>query len=345
MARIGSSRTALEVCLRLAAPAVIAANMLMPDVHSQALAFTPVFDVPLQGAVGTAATTRASSLLRAGRLRRAASAGARSVEVQTTALVARILGALGLCAVVRCDAARRASHHAGRRRSARVSTASRGRSRPLVARGAGVEEDVPRPDVPGLDDMNQVVHVVTEPKSTEVSMSHTEGADMLMQQSCGTILGLMAQDGWEVNCLDEAAGLFEVFLPSVKYPFPMGSISIPQPRFLATVRDSIGDDGEYHERLIGDLVLQNGKDILKFQPKLWGPTFAISAAGWARCRVGREGGAVRMVADVELGMKVPKVPGLSRIMEFFVKNYANQSTKDCTVALAKGADIMVENKK
>jgi len=199
------------------------------------------------------------------------------------------------------------------------------------------DQQFPQPDVPGLANANLVVKVSTEPKQTVAEASRQPGAELLMEQPCGTILGLMAQDGWEVKCVDEARGEFELKLPSVRYEFPMGVVSIPQPRFTCSVRDSIRHSGPYRERLEGDLVLQNGEGLLTVEPRFLGK-ISISAAGWARCRVGQEGDAVQMVAEVELGLQIPKVPGLTSIMDYFVNAYANTSTQDCTRALAKGAD-------
>ena len=78
----------------------------------------------------------------------------------------------------------------------------------------------------------------------------------------GRILAAMAQDGWEVNEL-EGKDLFEVLLPSVEYELPGGGmVSMPAPRFVSTVRDNV-TEGPWNERMMGDLVLQNGEDILR----------------------------------------------------------------------------------
>lgn len=192
---------------------------------------------------------------------------------------------------------------------------------------------------PGMEDANLVVAVTTDPKMTSAA-SKQAGVELLMRQPSATILGLMAQDGWQVNEVDVEAGVFEVLMPAVEYDMPLGTVSIVPPLFRCDVRDSAAKDGTYQERLIGDLVLENGDGLLSVELNmgLFSRTFSISAAGWARCWLGGEGDEVRMKADVEIGLQVPKVPGLTQVMEFFVRTYANNSTKDCTVALAKGAD-------
>lgn len=192
------------------------------------------------------------------------------------------------------------------------------------------------PQAPGMESKNLVVEVSIDPQFVEPN-SQRAGADHLMKQSSSTILGRMARDGWEVIPLDESKGIFEVILPAVKYEMPLGTVSIPAPHFLCTVYNSTAQDDDYQERLIGDLVLQNGQDLLNVDLRFFSH-FSISASGWARCNVGREGDSVRFSSRVQVGMQVPKVPGLTSIMEFFVKTYASQSTNDCCRALAKGSD-------
>mmetsp|Transcript_31575 Transcript_31575/g.87068 ORF Transcript_31575/g.87068 Transcript_31575/m.87068 type:complete len:463 (+) Transcript_31575:19-1407(+) len=197
------------------------------------------------------------------------------------------------------------------------------------------------PHVPGLSEATFIVSVTTDPKSAKAPVAGREGVDRLMATSHGTILGAMAQYEWEVRPLDIDKSLFEIKLPSVHYDLPVATVSIPAPLFHATVHDSFlrKSDTDYKERLIGNLVLQNGEDILTVELKFpFNRTFTISAAGWARARVGREGDCVRTLADVEIGLRLPKVPGLSSVMDFFVKSYGNQSTMDCAVALAKEVD-------
>merc|ERR1719410_2528042 len=89
------------------------------------------------------------------------------------------------------------------------------------------------------------------------------------------------------------------------------------------------------------MVLQNGEDLITVELRFgfgMKKTFAISAAGWSRSKVGWEGNSVMVSNVVEIGLQLPKVPGLSSIMEFFVKSYGSDSTNSCAVALAQGAD-------
>jgi len=161
-----------------------------------------------------------------------------------------------------------------------------------------------------------------------------------MSRTGGDILATMAQDGWEVTPVDIAKGIFELALPSVRYEVPGGTVvSIPAPRFLTTVYDSYQRTDDMDERLIGDLVLTNGKDILKVEVGFpFYKSFSVSAAGWARSRVGSKDGLVSISNFVEIGMQVPKFPGLTPIMQFFVRSYGNDSTQQCAQGLAKGAD-------
>lgn len=206
--------------------------------------------------------------------------------------------------------------------------------------------------------MSEANIVVSEstPNKLSTPASGSTGVDLLMAQDCGKIIPAMAQSGWVVKTRDESKGQFDMYLPSVDYRFPMGSVEIPAPHFLVTVRDSDAwmehkaavsaalDAKEQlpeppEERLIGSMVLQNGKDI--FKVKLGFPlntTLSVSAAGLAYARVGRSGDAVYLGSDVDIGMRLPGLPGLTKIMQLFVKNYAAQSVQDCANALSGAAD-------
>lgn len=203
----------------------------------------------------------------------------------------------------------------------------------------------PPPEVPGLDDANLVVRVKIEPKRVEAVETQREGVARLMAEPGGNILALMAQDGWEVKQLDPITGTYELSLPSVRYQFALGVVSIPSPRFVATVRDTFTMAGSYEERLQGDLVLQNGQDILTVDVGFpFKSTFSVSAAGWTRCCIGSDGEFIGVSNDIVLGLKVPRVPGLESAMELFVKSYGGESTLEVARALARGADnLPVEN--
>jgi len=201
-----------------------------------------------------------------------------------------------------------------------------------------VEQEMELSEVPGMDKVNLVVSVETDPQMDEPE-SKEKGVQLLLAQSGGDILQAMAQDDWKVNPVDPAQGVHEMFLPPVNYNLGMGSVSIPAPRFIATIQDSDDVSGDLHERLVGNLVLQNGEGILTVELGFPISTkLSLSAAGSARARVGRCGDAVYLQAAVDIGLKLPQVPGLQKIMQIFVKTYANQSVKDCARALAGGAD-------
>jgi hypothetical protein len=206
-------------------------------------------------------------------------------------------------------------------------------------------QDPPKPPVPGLDESNLVVRCDIDPKLAEAMVTKEAGVARLMSKKGGEILATMAQDGWEVTPVDIAKGIFELALPSVRYEVPGGTVvSIPAPRFLTTVYDSNQRTDEMDERLIGDLVLTNGADILKVEVGFpFYKTFAVSAAGWARSRVGSKDGQVSISNFVEIGMQVPKIPGVTQVMQFFVKSYGNDSTQQCAEGLAKGADILTSD--
>lgn len=204
--------------------------------------------------------------------------------------------------------------------------------------------EVPPPTAPGMADANLVVRVDIPPKLEEAEKSKDAGVARLMAKPGGTILATLCMDGWDVTPIDESKGLYEVLLPSVNYKVPGGSVSIPAPRFVATVRDTFVRDGDYEERLQGDLVLQNGKDILTVELGfLFRTSFSISAAGWTRACIGSKGGTVSVSNYVEIGLQVPKVPGLESILQFFVKSYGTESTVQVAKALAIGADELPED--
>eukprot|EP00930_Biecheleria_cincta_P054991 TRINITY_DN41364_c0_g1_i1.p1 TRINITY_DN41364_c0_g1~~TRINITY_DN41364_c0_g1_i1.p1 ORF type:complete len:493 (-),score=64.71 TRINITY_DN41364_c0_g1_i1:45-1523(-) len=192
---------------------------------------------------------------------------------------------------------------------------------------------------PGMDEANLVVAVNCDRQSAE-PVTKKAGVSRLMDKSCGDILAAMAQDGWRVEDKNATEGIYSMFLPSVKVDFPVGSVSIPSPEFECRVRDSFESSGEDQEqRLVGELVLQNGKEILAVNLTFpFSTTFSVSASGVAFARIGRIGDAVYLQADVKMGLQIPKVPGITKVMQVFVRNYAKQSTYDCAVALSKGAD-------
>lgn len=187
------------------------------------------------------------------------------------------------------------------------------------------------PHVPGMSETNLMVRLDSEP-----GVAVTQMAEEKMKRSDQEVLEDLCGEGWSVRPIDASKGSFEITLPAVRYPMPMGIVSIPSPLFHAQVRKSSKVSGSYHERLVADIVLQNGQKILCVELGFpFSSQFTISAAGWARCRVGREPGSVRCQALVEMGLHVPKVPGLTSILQFFVKSYANKSAKDCAVSLSK----------
>jgi len=197
---------------------------------------------------------------------------------------------------------------------------------------------VPTPEVPGLEDASLIVRVKIDPKEAMVE----EGAEVverLMAKSDRTVLEAMAQSGWEVETIDESQGLYVMSLPSVRYELPGGVVSIPAPRFLTSFRDLRGRlSGTSQARAEGDLVLQNGKDIFTIETGLPFKTkFKISAAGWTRASIDWDGERIVTANYVELGIEVPKVPGLTSLMEYFVRNYGNESTQQCANALANAA--------
>ena len=188
------------------------------------------------------------------------------------------------------------------------------------------------PHVPGMAAANLVVKLDSDP-----GIAKSEMAEEKMTQSDQEVLEDLCGEGWSVRPIDASKGSFEMTLPAVRYQMPMGVVSIPSPLFHAQVRNSSKMSGNYHERLVADIVLQNGDKMLCVELGFpFSSTFTISAAGWARCRVGREGNdSVQCQAFVEMGLQVPKVPGLTSILQFFVKSYANKSAKDCAVSLSK----------
>lgn len=192
--------------------------------------------------------------------------------------------------------------------------------------------------VPGMVEANFVVSVATDVQLYKPA-SAQNGVERLMGRPGGEILAAMAQSGWKVEPNDPARNIYDVFLPSVEYNLGMGSVGIPAPRFTATIVDTFRETACGHERLEGELVLQNGKDILTVILGFpFFTTISLSAAGVARARLGRQGDAVFVQADVEFGIQLPRVPGLAKIMQIFVRTYANQSILDCARALAHAAD-------
>lgn len=203
-----------------------------------------------------------------------------------------------------------------------------------------VVEERPFPTVPGMEAATLIVRVDIEAnKSKAVAADAAQGVAALMAKSGGQILESMGQEGWKVVEIDAKAGLYDLSLPAVRYEMAGGVITIPAPLFRATIFDTFRRDGDAMERLQGDLVLQNGKDI--FTLELGFPfrtSFKISAAGWTRARVGWEQDAISASNYVEVGIQLPRIPGLSPLLEYFVKNYGTESTMQCAVALSKGAD-------
>jgi len=201
----------------------------------------------------------------------------------------------------------------------------------------------PPPDVPGMEDANLTVRVDIEPKKVAACVG-AKAVAKLMSSADSVVLGAMAQSGWEMETIDESKGLYMVSMPSVRYELPGGVISIPAPRFLTTFYDTRGSSnkvGSYQERAQGDMVLENGEGI--FQLELGFPfrtTFSISCSGWTRACIGWDGEQVLTSNYVELGIQVPKVPGLSSMLEYFVKSYGSVSTTQCAAALAGYAERM-----
>jgi len=203
-------------------------------------------------------------------------------------------------------------------------------------------EEAPSPFVPGMDEANLIVCVEIPIERAEAK-SQRNGVETFMAQAGGKILGSMGQDGWVVTPVDEANNLFELALPSVNYKMPLGTVSIPAPLFRTQVRDTRVRSGDYEERLQGDLILTNGTDILTVELGFpFKSTFSVSAFGWTRACIGWEGKDICVSNKIELGLKVPKVPGLEGIMRFFVKTYGAECTIQVAEALAAGTDLLAE---
>ncbi|CAE7774834.1 CPK16, partial [Symbiodinium sp. CCMP2456] len=203
-------------------------------------------------------------------------------------------------------------------------------------------EVLPPPEVPGMEDANLVVSVEIDEKKQKVLKAGEEGAENLMAGSNRQILEAMAQEGWEVEVVNESENLYMLSLPPVLYEVMGSTISIPAPKFLTKLRDTRGTptSGPYQGRMEGDLVLQNGEGIFTLQLGFpFRSTLSISAAGWTRAQISWKGDEIVATNYVEVGIKLPKVPGLTNIMEYFVKSYGTQSTQDCTDALARAAEV------
>lgn len=204
------------------------------------------------------------------------------------------------------------------------------------------QEERPPPEAPGMEDANLIVRVDIEPKRQKVSKG-AKAIENLMSRPDREVLEAMAQEGWEVEVVDESKGLYMLSLPPVLYEVMGTSVSIPAPRFLTKLRDSRRRTSKFKERLEGDLVLQNGEGIFTLQLGFpFRTKLCISAAGWTRAKVGSEGDEILSSNFVEVGIQLPKVPGLTNIMEYFVKNYGTQSTQECTDALARAAERLPE---
>lgn len=197
----------------------------------------------------------------------------------------------------------------------------------------------PQSSTLSAEDANLTVKVSSETKQAEPA-SGKDGVSVLMSLPLGDVLAAMGQDGWEVKPLDADRGQYELFLPAVDYDLGMGSVSIPSPHFIATLQESYTmGDVEKKERCTANLALQNGDGILTV--KLGFPiskTLSLSAAGEVKARLGQWNNAVYLQGDAELGLWIPNVPGLSKIMRAFVKSYANQSILECARALSNRAD-------
>ncbi|CAK9013600.1 Uncharacterized protein SCF082_LOCUS11998 [Durusdinium trenchii] len=229
--------------------------------------------------------------------------------------------------------------------SARRSKAKR--SSPTVDRTepASPPKSAPVPHVPGLDTANLVIQVSTEPgRANEVMAKRTSmTASELMAESPETILRMISRPGWRVELPDpETVGGgrspdsdFEIFLNPVKYELPLGVITIPAPHFRAHVRETeqTQTEGPYKERLETDLVLQNGDGIVTVSLNFpFSTSFSIGAAGWLRASIGQYEDDVRVRADVEIGLNVPRIPGLGSALECFVKHYIQRSTFGCATS-------------
>jgi len=200
-------------------------------------------------------------------------------------------------------------------------------------------------DCPGLEKANFTVRTQVGLQDGKSKQGGAEGVDRLMCLPGGRILEIMCSSGWEVRRVDVEKGLYDIFLPNVKYAVPLGaSVTIPPPHFTAFVNDVNRRSSKGHgERLIGDLVLQNGKDILTVELGFpFNKVIKVSAAGWTRAFIGWSKDNVLVECEVVIGMQVPKVPGLMQIMEFFVKAYAAESCRDIAASLALGADTLEE---
>jgi hypothetical protein len=194
-----------------------------------------------------------------------------------------------------------------------------------------------------MEGANLTVRVDVDGKISQAIQTGSDGVSRLMDQSGGIILSTMATDGWVVKSVDSDKGLYEVSLPSVDYSLPGGAVSIPSPRFSTTVKDLFRrvDGGDLTERLVGDLVLVNGEDIISvrlgfpFNTKL-----SLSAAGFCRCLVAWEADRIVVSTYIEVGLQVPGVPGLEQLLRYFVRTYGAESTAQVAASLASGADLL-----
>jgi len=203
----------------------------------------------------------------------------------------------------------------------------------------------PLPTAPGLETANFTVRTKVGLQSGKSKNGGAEGVDRLMCLPGGRILEIMCSSGWEVRRVNVEKGLYDIFLPDVKYAVPLGaSVTIPPPHFAAFVNDVNRRNPKGHcERLIGDLVLQNGQDILTVELGFpFNKVIKVSAAGWTRAFIGWSEDKVLVECQVVIGMQLPRVPGLMQIMEFFVKAYAAESARDIACSLALGADTLME---
>ena len=269
---------------------------------------------------------------------------ASAVEVVSNDQALHSLDALAALAV---ESVRRSKHEASKDKSEKADKATD--LSETAALSVMPQEKVqqnaqaPIPSVPGMDKSNLVIRVSTEPgRANEVMASKTDmTASQLMAETPETILKMIARKGWRVERSqgDERDESFEIFLNPVKYELPLGLLTIPAPHFRATVRDSQRTGpGSYKERLETDLVLQNGEGIVTVSLNFpFSTSFSIGAAGWLRAYIGECEEDVRVRADVEIGLNVPRFPGLGSALQCFVKHYVQRSTFGCATSFKTNA--------
>eukprot|EP00929_Paragymnodinium_shiwhaense_P028592 TRINITY_DN16553_c0_g1_i3.p1 TRINITY_DN16553_c0_g1~~TRINITY_DN16553_c0_g1_i3.p1 ORF type:complete len:449 (-),score=76.60 TRINITY_DN16553_c0_g1_i3:98-1444(-) len=203
-----------------------------------------------------------------------------------------------------------------------------------------METQAEQSSAPAFADANLVLRISTEKQRVRPVQSGGHGTDCLMAESDGRIIAAMAQDGWDVRSLDEASGEYEVMLPAVEYEFSLARVTMPRPHFKATVQaGAVEAQHDGQQRMTGELVLTNGDEMINVHLGFpLNTTVAISCAGICKAKIGRLQDDVFLQNEVALGLSLPNVPGLAKIVNAFCRSYADTATLQCAEALASGAD-------